>query len=267
MKNDYYYTRIPQSRIATFDVYSAGLAKHHVSALLEFDVTESRRKLSALRKNGTPISFNGWLIKTISTALEHYPEAASFLNSKKKLITFKEHNISFMVEKQSGDQKVPLPMVVERVNSKSALEITREIEAVKSRDVTRNDIVLAQKPKFYEKVYYHLPGVLRRAFWRYMLNHPRVAFKKMGNISITSPGMMGKINGWFVHRSIHPVSFGIGSILKKPAVVDNEIKIREILNVTVLIDHDVIDGAPMVRFLKELTKQIEAGIEPDNRQA
>jgi len=42
-------------------------------------------------------------------------------------------------------------------------------------------------------------------------------------------------------------------------VVDNEIKIREILNVTILVDHDVIDGAPMVRFLNDLTKSVETG--------
>lgn len=261
MKNHYHFTNIPQSRIATFDVYSAGLSKHHVSALLEFDVTESRRKLQTLRKNGTNISFNGWLIKAISRALEQYPEAASFLYNKKKLITFKDHRISFMVEKQLSDQKVPLPMVLEGVNSKSALDITREIEGVKSQAIKENDILLAQRPKLHERLYYHLPGFLRRAFWRSMMNHPRLAFKKMGNVCITSPGMMGKINGWFIQKSIHPVSFGIGSILKKPAVVDNEIKIRDILNVTVLIDHDVIDGAPMVRFLKELTKNIETGIE------
>ena len=74
---------------------------------------------------------------------------------------------------------------------------------------------------------------------------------------ITSVGMMGKLNGWFIHRSVHPISFGIGSILKKPVVVNNEIKIREILNMTILVDHDLIDGAPMVRFLNDLTWQIE----------
>jgi pyruvate/2-oxoglutarate dehydrogenase complex dihydrolipoamide acyltransferase (E2) component len=71
--------------------------------------------------------------------------------------------------------------------------------------------------------------------------------------------MIGKINGWFIHRSIHPVSFGVGSIIRKPVVVGNEIKIREILNMTILIDHDVIDGAPMVRLLNELTRYIETG--------
>ncbi|HZK60803.1 MAG TPA: 2-oxo acid dehydrogenase subunit E2 [Anaerovoracaceae bacterium] len=67
------------------------------------------------------------------------------------------------------------------------------------------------------------------------------------------------INGWFLHKSVHPVSFGIASILKKPVVIENEIRIREILNMTILVDHDVIDGAPMVRLLNDLTKSIESG--------
>jgi pyruvate/2-oxoglutarate dehydrogenase complex dihydrolipoamide acyltransferase (E2) component len=64
-----------------------------------------------------------------------------------------------------------------------------------------------------------------------------------------------------------PVSFGVGSILKKPVVFENEIKIREILNMTVLLDPDVIDGAPMVRFLDDLTNYIENGKEITNTNA
>ncbi len=78
---------------------------------------------------------------------------------------------------------------------------------------------------------------------------------------ITSVGMIGRINGWFIHTSVHPLSFGIGSVLKKPVVIDNRVEIREILNMTILVDHDVIDGGQMVRFLKELTRQIENGEE------
>jgi len=32
------------------------------------------------------------------------------------------------------------------------------------------------------------------------------------------------------------------------------------MNITVLMDHDVIDGASMARFINELTKNIETGI-------
>lgn len=94
-----------------------------------------------------------------------------------------------------------------------------------------------------------------------MLHRPVFAYKKMGNVAITSVGMMGSINGWFIHKSVHPLSMGIGSVIKKAVVADNEICIREILRMTILTDHDTIDGAPMVRLLKELTRQIENGPE------
>jgi hypothetical protein len=45
MTRQYSYQKIPKSRIATFDVFSVGLLKYHVSAMLEFDVTESRKYL------------------------------------------------------------------------------------------------------------------------------------------------------------------------------------------------------------------------------
>jgi pyruvate/2-oxoglutarate dehydrogenase complex dihydrolipoamide acyltransferase (E2) component len=111
-----------------------------------------------------------------------------------------------------------------------------------------------------EKLYYHLPGFMRRSVWKILLGNPKLAFRKMGNVVITSVGMMGKLNGWFIHRSVHPISFGIGSVLKKPVVIHDEIKIREILNMTILVDHDLIDGASMVRLLNDLTREIENGI-------
>lgn len=82
----------------------------------------------------------------------------------------------------------------------------------------------------------------------------------MGNVAITSLGMYGKINGWFLPISIHPICFGVGSIIKKPIVIKDKIEVREIMNITVLMDHDVIDGASMARFINELTKNIETGI-------
>jgi pyruvate/2-oxoglutarate dehydrogenase complex dihydrolipoamide acyltransferase (E2) component len=259
MNTPYQYQNIPRSRIATFDISSIGASKHHVTALLEFDVTDSRGKLKDLRKSGLNISFNAWLIKVISVVLQKHPEASAYLYSKKKLIIFNDINVSMLVEKTIGDNKVPIPMVIERADKKSPLEITREIENAKDQELSGRDVVLKKRTAAYQNLYYHLPGFLRRAVWRMILKNPRFAYKKMGNTVVTSLGMMGRINGWFIHRSIHPVSFGVGSVLKKPKVVDNEIKIRDILNMTVLIDHDVIDGAPMVRFLNDLTRAIENG--------
>lgn len=261
MNQPYEFQNIPKSRIATFDVYEMGLRKHHVVALLEFDVTESRAKLRELKRSGAKVSFNGWLINAIGKALIHHPEAAGYIYSKKKMILFENVNVSFIVEKVIDNKKVPMPIIIERANEKSIEEITAEIENAKDYKLSEKDIILNKKSASYERLYYYLPGFLRKMFWRYMLSHPIFAYEKMGNVIVTSLGAMGKINGWFVHKSVHPLSFGIGSVLKKPLVIKDEIKIREILNMTILIDHDSIDGAPMVRFIGKLTEYIEKGYE------
>ena len=93
-----------------------------------------------------------------------------------------------------------------------------------------------------------------------MLKLPRFAFKKMGNVAFTSIGMMGNVNGWFIPLSVHPICFGVSSINKEPRVINNQIVVREMLKMTVLFDHDVVDGAPMVRFLSDLTMNMEKGV-------
>ena len=196
-----------------------------------------------------------------------HPEAAAFRCNKNKLIIFNDINVSLLVEKKIGDAKVPIPLVIEKVNEKTALQITHEIEQAKGQELQSRDIVLKKQSTFYERLYYRLPGFLRRLFWGMLLRRPKSAFKTMGNVAVTSVGMIGRINGWFIHKSVHPVSFGVGSVLRKPVVIENEIKIREILNMTVLVDHDVIDGSPMVRFLNDLTNYIETGNEINDKEA
>jgi len=261
MKSKYFYQKFPRSRIASFDTFATGLGKHHVVALLEFDVTEARKKLRVTRRRGTDISFNGWLIKVISSVLTKHPEAAAFLRNKRELIIFRDINVSVIVEKILGNSRVPLPLLIERTNHKSSHDITLEIKSAKESELNSNDILPHRKPAFAENLYYLLPGFLRRLIWRLILKTPKMAFREMGNVVVTSVGMMGKINGWFIQKSIHPVSFGIGSVIRKPVVVGSEVKIREILNMTVLIDHDVIDGAPMARVLDDLNSYIENGME------
>lgn len=259
MNDDYIFRKIPASRIATFDIFAVGLQKHHVSALLEFDVTESRKRLREIRQKGIQVNFNAWIIKVISSTLQIHPEASAYVYNKKKIILFRDINISILVEKKIGDKKVPVPVVIEKTNQKTALEISAEIEHAKNQVLSGSDIVINKRTSLMERLYYYMPGFIRRVAWRIMLSNPKLAYKKMGNAVITSVGMMGKINGWFIQKSVHPVSFGIGSVLKKAVVIDNEVKIREILNMTILVDHDVIDGAPMVRLLNDLTKSIETG--------
>jgi len=253
--------KFPKSRIATNDVCAVGLKKHHIVSLLEIDVTDSREKIRIHKRNKEQISFTAWLIKVISTTIRKHEEVASYLKGKRKLVIFNDINVSLAVEKEIGDQKVPIPLVIEKANDSSIESITARIKEAKHQSLTEKDIVLQNRSKRLEHLYYHLPGFIRRWFWRYMITHPEFAFSKMGNVAFTSLGMVGSANGWFIPISVHPICFGAGNIIKKPVVHDNQIAIREILNMTVLLDHNIVDGAQMARFISDLTKNLEKGLE------
>lgn len=255
---DYKIDLFPKSRIATHDVCAIGLRKHHVVALTEIDVTTGREKMKIYKKNHK-CSFTAWLIKVISDTIGDYENVAAYHKGKRKLILFKDVNVSLAVEKKIRDQKVPMPVIIEKTNARSIESITQQINEAKDQILTERDIVLQNRSSRLELIYYHLPGFLRRYFWKYLLSHPKLAFGKMGNVAVTSLGMMGKANGWFVPISVHPVCFGIGRVVKKPVVLNDQIVIREILNMTMLMDHDVIDGAQMARFISDLSVNIEKG--------
>lgn len=257
---EYKVVKFPKTRVASIDVYATGLNKHHVAALIEIDITKSREKIKKYKKEINKISFTAWLIKAISLTIKDHESAAAFLKDKRNLIIFNDINISILVEKELNGYKIPIPLIIEKSQQKSIELITKEISDAKNKELTETDIVLEKKSKKLERIYYLLPGFIRRYFWRFMLKHPLFAFNKMGNVAITSIGMIGNVKGWFIPKSIHPICFGTSNLTKKPIIVNDKIEIREILNMTILLDHDVIDGAPMARFISKLCENLEKGI-------
>ncbi|MFW5886968.1 MAG: 2-oxo acid dehydrogenase subunit E2 [Bacteroidota bacterium] len=146
--------------------------KNNVRALLEFDVTENRKKIREVRRRRAKLSFNAWLIKVISDSMKNHPDVATFRISTRKMIRFNDINISMVVEKDLGEEKVPIPMVIEKCNKKTPEEIPLEIEEPKNQLMTKDDVVLGRRVTWLESLYYRLPGFTRRWAWHYMLGHP-----------------------------------------------------------------------------------------------
>jgi pyruvate/2-oxoglutarate dehydrogenase complex dihydrolipoamide acyltransferase (E2) component len=251
----------PLSRISTYDIGQVGLSKHHLKALIELDVTEARKLIAQKRKLSKGISFNAWLIKCISEVVREYPLLHGIRKGKRKVIVFEDIDISIMIEREIQGKRVPLPYVIRRTNEKSITEIWKEIEDGKKQTIDNegNYVLGEAKDEKLMKWYYMLPGFIRRTIWRGIIRNPFVTKQNMGTVMITSVGTVGRINGWVIPVSVHPVCFAVGSIIKKRSVIDNGTETREYLKMTVLVDHDVIDGAPAARALSKLIKMIESG--------
>lgn len=264
MKKELRYTvkKFPSSRQSTFDAGYIGIRKNRMKGLIELDVTRGRDALKALRREKKiSVSFTAWIIKCISQAISENKEVHAVRKGKSKLIIFDDIDVSVIVEKDINGEKVPLPLVIRKTNGKTVQDIHLEIKAAQEQEVKNEEDYLLGKNdfKWAMKLYISLPVFIRRFVMSYMFRQPFLIKNMSGTVAVTAVGMMGNVKGWPLPSSVIPACFALGSVVKKPGVVDGGIEIRDYLYMTILLDHDVIDGAPAARFVSRLSKLIESG--------
>jgi pyruvate/2-oxoglutarate dehydrogenase complex dihydrolipoamide acyltransferase (E2) component len=50
----------------------------------------------------------------------------------------------------------------------------------------------------------------------------------------------------------------VGGLSRRPIAVDDQIVIHDVLDLTITVDHNVVDGAPATRFGAELRRLMES---------
>lgn len=250
----------PPSRQFIFDIGKLGSQKHYVRGLVEVDVTEALRKIREQRMPGHKLTLFSWLVKvTADTVLRHPP-----LNGVKlagnRIMVYEDVDVSLTIEKVVDGVPVPLPLIVRQANLKTPVQINEEIQAAKDQVVEdKGNYVLGQKRDvFFMNLAAALPQWLRLIFWRKVLLGKRMQ-TMMGSVMITSVGMMGSLKGWIVPSSVHPLAIAMGSVNKQAALHNGEVQKRDILHLTIAVDHDIIDGIPAAMFCDDLVRRLEAG--------
>jgi hypothetical protein len=152
--------------------------------------------------------------------------------------------------------------VLHGTNQKTIYQLNDEIQnAIEQSVKDDGDLVLGKTDNtILVRLGVILPQWLRLFIMRvFILGNPRQMQKMMGTVMVTSLGTVGRISGWIIPSSMHPLSIAIGSLNKKPAIHKGEIEKRDILHLTVTIDHDVIDGMPAFKFVDDLVSRLESG--------
>jgi pyruvate/2-oxoglutarate dehydrogenase complex dihydrolipoamide acyltransferase (E2) component len=263
MKEPEYTTiRYPAVRQFTADTGRLNYDRHFVRALLEVDVTDALQRIKKLRAPGRKVSFLAWFIKVTADTVRLHPPVSGVHKGRSTVLSFNSVNISTVVEKAVNGVNVPLPLVLRGADRKTFYQITDEIQAAVSQPVqTEGNYVLGKSGNaFLLKLAAVIPQWLRLwAMRTFILGNPQRMQNMMGTVMITSLGTVGRISGWIIPTSIHPLNLAIGSLNKKPAIHDGEIQKRDILHLTIGIDHDVIDGMPAFKFVDDLVSRLEAG--------
>jgi hypothetical protein len=172
---------------------------------------------------------------------------------------FDDVDVGVPVERTIGETRAPMGHVIRCANDKTYQKIHQEIRAVQTQAVPPNK-GLALWLRFGLLLPWPLSRLfiaLLRAAIRYDPAGTIVA--QGGTVGVTAVGMFGHSSGWALTPPIHLLGLVVGGIAHKPTVVDGRIEPREMLSLTVAFDHEVVDGAPAARFVRQRLELIESG--------
>ena len=236
--------------------------------LLEVDVTVARQLIAEhKRRTGEALSFTGFLALCLAKAVDEDNTVQAYRKGRKQIVLFDDVDIGLMVERKSGEKRELTGYVVRGANHKTYLEIHQEIRSAQSTPVPAGKGI----PHWFRSAMLS-PWPLSKWFTALIgaavHRDPTIAVKMAGTVGITAVGMFGQgHSGYGLEATRHSLDLIVGSIAWKPAVVEGRIEPREILNLTVVFDHDVIDGAPAARFVRRLVELIESGSGLDTEQS
>lgn len=250
-KEAYKIEPIPVMRRFALDAGYLGRRRHIVHGLIEVDVTDARgciRKHE--RETGEKLSFTAFVISCLSKAIEEHPHVHAYRDWCNRLVIYRDINITCMFEVENRGKKTPMPHVFKATNHKEFRQIHDELRAVQNRPH-------ASEESGFMRWFLYLPAILRRAFYWVVMRFPQTFRNRSSSVMVTAVGMFGKGGGWAITMPNFTLNIGVGGISEKPGVHDGQIEIREILDVTISFDHDVVDGAPAARFVQSFRRLLE----------
>ncbi|NLW39346.1 MAG: 2-oxo acid dehydrogenase subunit E2, partial [Tissierellia bacterium] len=220
--------RIPLTRIRKTIAEQMKISRFtipHTTAMDEIDITklyEFRKKYKEkLKEENIHLTFLPFIVKAVVRVLKQLPEFNSSLDEEREELMLKHYyHIGIATDTDRG-LMVP---VLRDADKKSIIEIAKEIEDLSSR-AKENKIEL-----------HELRG---------------------STFSITNYGSIGGHFGIPIINYPESAILGVGRIVKKPIVKDDEIVIARVLPLSLSYDHRIIDGASGARFLNLLKELLE----------
>lgn len=200
----------------------------HFTYVEECDVTELnefRAKLKAKAEQmGTKITFMPFIVKAATIALKEFPELNASLveeNGHPTEIVYKKYyNIGMAVDTEDG---LTVP-VIKDADCKGIWELSQDV------------VQLSQKARDKKLA----PSDLQE-----------------GTFTITNAGNIGGLLATPVINYPEVAIMGVHQMKKRPVVIGNEIKIRDIMYLSISLDHRVVDGAVAARFMNRVVGMLQ----------
>jgi pyruvate dehydrogenase E2 component (dihydrolipoamide acetyltransferase) len=201
----------------------------HFTVVEELDVTElvrlrERAKELGLKK-GLKVTYMPFIMKACANALKEFPMLNSKLDeAAQELVTYHQVHLGIATDTPNG---LIVP-VIKNVEQKSVLVLAKELAEMAER--TRAGKVSSED----------LRG---------------------STFSITNAGNIGGILATPIINFPDAAILGVHRMVKRPGVVEapegDRIEVRQYMNLSISVDHRLVDGADGVRFLVHMKELLE----------
>jgi 2-oxoglutarate dehydrogenase E2 component (dihydrolipoamide succinyltransferase) len=213
---------VMRKKIAEHMVYSMATSPH-VYSVYEVDfhrISKLREKLKAeYDAAGARLTFTSFIAAATVDAIRQFPFVNASIDGD-NIIYKRDINLGIAVALDNG----LLVPVIKNADERNLLGISRAVADLAAR---------ARSKK---------------------LNPDEV---QGGTFTITNPGVYGALYGLPVINQPQVAILGVGSIDKRPVVVDDAIAIHPVCHLTLGYDHRLIDGAEAGKFLAYLKERLE----------
>lgn len=196
----------------------------HAWMTVEVDVTElvtyrNQIKNEFKEKEGFNLTFFAFFVKAVAQALKEYPQLNSMW-AQDKIIQKKDINLSIAVAK---DQELFVP-VIKSADEKSIKGIAKNI----------ND--LANKARQGKLTQSDMEG---------------------GTFTVNNTGSFGSVSSMGVINHPQAAILQVESIVKRPVIMNDMFAARDMVNLSLSLDHRVLDGLVCGHFLAKVKEILE----------
>ena len=240
----------PRDRRLVTAAMRAGRRMTPMHGLVDLDVTDA---IDLLRRSDPPLSFTAFVVASVARAAAAHQEVHAYMDWRGRVVTHRHVDVATIVEVETADGPFPLAHVVRDAEVRDVADLTVELRRVKrdGRDRSAGG-GLARAAVLGTRV----PGVLA-VLYRVMGRSVRVR-QRVGTVGVTAVGMFAGGGGFGISPpTLMSLQVLVGGITKRPRAIDDAVVIRDVLDLTVTVDHDVVDGAPAARFGADLRELVE----------
>jgi len=248
----------PNRRLVTAAM-RAGRRKMPMYGLVDVDVTTANQLLAG---HNPPGSLTAFVVASVARAAAAHPEVHAYRNWRGQLVTHHHVDVATMVEISTPQGLFAIPHVLCDADLRGVPELTAELHRVK------RDPSASPNGRWLERAgpaATRIPGAIPAMYA--VMARSVAARQHIGTVAVTAVGMFADGGGFgLTSLSVMSLEVIVGGMSQRPRVVDGQVAVRDVLDLTLVIDHNVVDGGPAARFGAELRDLLESAavISPSN---